>query len=111
MQFITAISRFFYRLSDICTSGEWITCHTGWIANHTGYLSFRAEVREEGGKFHAFVCKRTGYTTRTFSYERVVDCGTFDTHRHALSVAYFHARQLAHLRYAWEVMDYTADFN
>ncbi|EAQ6026927.1 hypothetical protein CFA81_22410 [Salmonella enterica] len=111
MQFITVIRRVFYRLLDACTSGEWITRHTDWIANHTGYLSFCAEVREEEGKFHAFVCKRTGYTAQTFSYERVIDCGTFDTFRHALSVAYSHACHLAYLRYAWAVTDYTADFH
>lgn len=111
MQLITVMSRFFYRLLDICTSGEWITRHTDWIANNTGYLSFCAEVREEDGKFHAFVSKRTGYTVQTFSYERVIDCGTFDTFRHAVSVSYSHACQLAYLRYAWEVTDYMTDFH
>ncbi|ECK3229473.1 hypothetical protein FRI10_03120 [Salmonella enterica] len=99
MQLVTVVSRALYRLlpHDTCTSGEWIT-------SHTGYFSFRAVVREdENGRFHAFVSKRTGYTARTFSYERVTDCGTFDTFRHAMSVAHHQACQLAHLRYAWEM--------
>ncbi|EKS5642438.1 hypothetical protein QCA22_003182 [Salmonella enterica] len=99
MQLVTVVSRALYRLlpHDTCTSGEWIT-------SHTGYLSFRAVVREdENGRFQAFVSKRTGYTARTFSYEQVTDCGTFDTFRHAMSVAHHQACQLAHLRYAWEM--------
>lgn len=99
MQLVTVVSRALYRLlpHDTCTSGEWIT-------SHTGYLSFRAVVREdENGRFQAFVSKRTGYTAQTFSYERVTGCGTFDTFRHAMNVAHHQACQLAHLRYAWEM--------
>lgn len=62
MQLVTVVSRALYRLlpHDTCTSGEWIT-------SHTGYLSFRAVVREdENGRFHAFVSKRTGYTAGLF---------------------------------------------
>ncbi|AXC66858.1 hypothetical protein DU918_17640 [Salmonella enterica subsp. enterica serovar Saintpaul] len=99
MRVITVLSRALFRLlpHDTCTSGD-------WIANHTGYLSFRAVVREdENGRFRALVCKRTGYTLLTFSYEKVMDCGTYDTFRHAMSVAHHQACQLAHLRYAWEM--------
>jgi hypothetical protein len=66
MRVITVLSRALYRLlpHDTCTSGD-------WIANHTGYLSFRAVVCEdENGRFRALVCKRTGYTLLTFSYEK-----------------------------------------
>ncbi len=31
-------------------------------------------------------------------------CGTFDTFRHAMSVALHQACQLAYLRYAWEMV-------
>ncbi|HAV0157787.1 TPA: hypothetical protein JFV33_004810 [Salmonella enterica] len=99
MRLITVLSRALYRLlpHDIGTSGD-------WIANHTGYLSFRAEVRmDEYDRFHALVSKRTGYTVLTFSYEKVMDCGTYDTFRHAMSVAHHQACQLAHLRYAREM--------
>lgn len=107
MHSINLLSWTLYRLlhHDIFTSGEWIDHHSDWIANHTGYLSFRAEVRrDEDGRFQALVCKRTGYTILTFSYEMVMDCGTFDTFRHAMSVAHHQACQLAHLRYAWEMV-------
>ncbi|MJZ42526.1 hypothetical protein DS487_16815 [Salmonella enterica subsp. enterica] len=106
MQLNSVMRSVVYRLlpHDIFTSGEWISRHSDWIANHTGYLSFRAEVRQDDeGRFRAFVCKRTGYTAQTFSYERVMDGGTFDTFRHAMHVAHHLACQLAHLRYAWEI--------
>ncbi|HDN4851927.1 TPA: hypothetical protein ACGTLQ_001517 [Salmonella enterica] len=49
------------------------------------------------------VCKRAGYTVLTFSYEKVMDCGTYDTFRHVMSMAHHQACQLAHLHYAWEI--------
>ncbi|EAQ6127578.1 hypothetical protein AXA88_02965 [Salmonella enterica] len=58
---------------------------------------------DEYDRFHALVSKRTGYTVLTFSYEKVMDCGTYDTFRHAMSVAHHQACQLVHLRYAWEM--------
>ncbi|HFW3090728.1 TPA: hypothetical protein ACIBE3_004378 [Salmonella enterica subsp. enterica serovar Reading] len=99
MRHITVLSRALYRFlpQHICTSGD-------WIANHTGYLSFRAVVRQdEDGRFRALVSKRTGYTVLAFSYENVMDCGTYDTFRHAMNVAHHQACQLAHLRYSWEM--------
>ncbi|EBS4548523.1 hypothetical protein EWD94_24725 [Salmonella enterica subsp. enterica serovar Newport] len=57
----------------------------------------------ETGKFQVLVCKRIGYTVLTFSYEKVIGCGTHDTFRHAMSMAHNYSCQLAHLRYAWEI--------
>ncbi|ECT1022583.1 hypothetical protein DPO11_21550 [Salmonella enterica] len=58
----------------------------------------------ENGRFHAHVCKRTGYTLLTFSYEKSMDFGSYDTFRHAMSVAHHQACQMAHLRYAREMV-------
>ncbi|MGG6018129.1 hypothetical protein ACQSE7_18625 [Salmonella enterica] len=41
----------------------------------------------EAGKLQVPVCKRTDYTVLTFSYEKIMDCVTHDTFRHAMSVA------------------------
>ncbi|HAF5680507.1 TPA: hypothetical protein ACJGSF_005203 [Salmonella enterica subsp. enterica serovar Muenchen] len=69
-----------------------------------GNLSFRAEVRQdEYGRFLALVCKRTGHTVLTFSYENLMDCGTYDTFRHAMIMAHHQTCQRAHLRYAREI--------
>jgi hypothetical protein len=106
MYSITLLSWALYRLlpHDIFMLDEWINHHSDWIANHTGYLSFLAEVcQDEDGRFMVLVCKRAGYTVLTFSYEKVMDCVTYDTFRHAMSMAHHQACQLAHLHYAWEI--------
>ncbi|ASG74503.1 TPA: hypothetical protein ACS50C_004653 [Salmonella enterica] len=59
---------------------------------------------DEYDRFHALVSKRTGYTVLTFSYEKVMDCGTHYTFRHVMSVAHYQVCQLAHLRYAREMI-------
>ncbi|ELG0357312.1 hypothetical protein RNV21_004712 [Salmonella enterica] len=81
-----------------------------WIANHTGYLHFQAEVwRDDNDHFHAVVNKRPGWMNPR--HERAVDCGEFDSFHCAMNTAYRQALELAHLRYAWELPDCTADFH
>jgi len=81
-----------------------------WIANHTGYLRFQAEVwRDENDHFHAVVNKGSGWMNPR--HERAVDCGEFGSYHCAMSAAYRQALELAHLRYAWEMSDYTTDFH